>query len=192
MKGDKILIRLKSADKKIDPVAALEDSRNNLIAYNDDEDNANTILDSKLVVTIPEDGEYRIIATCYHGAIPNKYGDFHLTVEKIRTISPADTKAEPLDKAKLVGTWEFVKSTENKPPPPGSTVEFTKDGKLKMSTKAGKQSITIEGAYSVDGDTLKFEIGKDDTRTMRIIRLTDTELVTEPPDETGTTELKKK
>ena len=56
----------------------------------------NKILDSKLVVTIPEDGEYRIIATCYHGAIPNKYGDFHLTVEKTSTIPRADTKAEPL------------------------------------------------------------------------------------------------
>ena len=38
MKGDKILIRLKSNDKKIDPLVALEDSKNNLIAYNDDED----------------------------------------------------------------------------------------------------------------------------------------------------------
>jgi hypothetical protein len=85
MKGDKILIRLKSADKKIDPVVALEDSRNNLMAYNDDEDNANRILDSKLVVTIPEDGEYRIIATCFsHEVIPNKHGDFHLTVEKTK------------------------------------------------------------------------------------------------------------
>jgi len=193
MKGDKILIRLKSADKKIDPVVALEDSRNNLIAYNDDEDNENKILDSRLVVTIPEDGEYRIIATCFsHVVIPNKHGAFHLTVEKTSTISPADTRAEPLDKAKLVGTWEFVKSTDKKSPPPGSTVEFTKDGMVKVSTKAAKQSITIEGTYTVDGDTLKIEIGKDDTRTMRIIRLTDKELVTEPPDETGTTELRKK
>ena len=82
MKGDKILIRLKSADKKIDPVVALEDSKNKLIAYNDDEDYANKILDSKLVVTIPEDGEYRIIATCSHEVIRNKHGDFHLTVEE--------------------------------------------------------------------------------------------------------------
>jgi Sulfatase-modifying factor enzyme 1 len=84
MKGDEILIRLKSPDKKIDPVVALEDSRNKLIAYNDDEDYDNNILDSKLVVTIREDGEYRIIATCSHEAIPNKHGDFHLTVEKAK------------------------------------------------------------------------------------------------------------
>ena len=40
--------------------------------------------DLKLVVTIPDDGEYRIIATCSHEAIRNKYGDFHLTVEKTK------------------------------------------------------------------------------------------------------------
>ena len=82
MKGDKILIRLKSNDNKIDPLVALEDSKNNLIAYNDD-DLANKTLDSRLVVTIPEDGEYRIIATCVH-LFRNKHGDFHLTVEKTK------------------------------------------------------------------------------------------------------------
>ncbi len=84
MKGDNLLIRLKSTDKKIDPLVALEDPKSNLIAYNDDEDYENKILDSKLVVTIPEDGEYRIIATCTHEGMPNKYGDFHLTVEKTK------------------------------------------------------------------------------------------------------------
>jgi len=82
MKGDKILIRLKSNDRKIDPLVALEDSKNNLIAYNDD-DAANNTLDSKLVVTIPEDGEFRIIATCVH-LFRKKHGDFHLTVEKTK------------------------------------------------------------------------------------------------------------
>ncbi len=199
MKGDKILIRLKSADKKIDPVVALEDSKKNLIDYNDDEDNANNILDSRLVVLIPEDGEYRIIATCYsHEVIANKYGDFHLTVEKIRTIAPTDTRAEPLDKAKLVGTWEFVKSSEKKSPLSGSMVEFTKDGKLKMSIQSGNQAITIEGTYSLDGDTLRIVTEgpdrEDATHTMKIIRLTDRELVTEEMTlgNTGTTELRKK
>jgi hypothetical protein len=84
MKGDRIIIRLKSKGVKIDPLVALEDSKKNLIAYNDDEDYANKVLDSKLVVTIPEDGEYRIIATCSHEDIPNKHGDFHLTVEKTK------------------------------------------------------------------------------------------------------------
>jgi formylglycine-generating enzyme required for sulfatase activity len=78
-KGDKLLIQLKSVDSKIDPLVALEDSKKNLIAYNDD-DLANKVLDSKLVVTIPEDGEYRIIATCVH-LFRKKHGDFHLTVE---------------------------------------------------------------------------------------------------------------
>jgi hypothetical protein len=81
-KGDEIVIRLKSHDMKIDPLVALEDSRNNLIAYNDD-DPANKTLDSRLAVTIPEDGEYRIIATCVH-LLRSKHGDFHLTVEKAK------------------------------------------------------------------------------------------------------------
>jgi hypothetical protein len=84
MKGDKILIRLKSNDKTFDPLVALEDSKNNLIAYNDDEDFANKVLNSKLALTIPEDGEYRIIATCVHEVIQNKHCDFHLTVEKTK------------------------------------------------------------------------------------------------------------
>ena len=135
-------------------------------------------------MTIPEDGEYRIIATCVH-LFRNKYGDFHLTVEKTTTIPPAGTKADPLDKEKLIGTWEFVKSTEKNSPPPGSTVEFAKDGKLTISIKTGKQTITVKGTYSVDGDTLKIVTersdGKDATETMRIIRLTDKELVTQMP-----------
>ena len=65
-----------------------------------------------------------------------------------------------------------------------------------MSIKADKQAIIIEGTYSVDGDTLKIvpkrRDGKDATNTMKIIKLTDKELVTEPPDKTGTTSLKKK
>ncbi len=198
MKEDRIIIRLKSKGVKIDPVVAIEDSKKILLAYNDDEDYANNILDSKLVVAIPEDGEYRIIATCSHEQIRNKYGDFHLTVEKTTTIPPADAKAEPLDKAKLVGTWEFVKTTEKKSPLSGSTAEFAKDGKLKMSIQSGNQAKTIEGTYSLEGDTLKIVTegrdGKDATETMRIVRLTDKELVTEEmtPGNTGTTELRKK
>ncbi len=211
MKGDKLLIRLKSTDKKIDPLVALEDSKNKLIAYNDDEDYANHILDSKLVVTIPEDGEYRIIATCSHEEIPNKHGDFHLTVEKTSTIPTADTKGEPSNiqkpadtqaelsnDAKIVGTWEIVQSTEKNAPPSGSMVELTKDGKVKVFIKADKQAIAIEGTYTVDGDKLIIVTprpdGKDATDTMKIIGLTDKELVTEEmmPGNTGRTELRKK
>jgi formylglycine-generating enzyme required for sulfatase activity len=84
MKGDKLVIRLRSKDKNFDPLVALEDFKKNIIAYNDDEDYKNNVLNSKLVVTIPDDGEYRIIATCSHEAIQNKHGDFRLTVEKTK------------------------------------------------------------------------------------------------------------
>ena len=84
MKGDKVVIRLQSEGMEFDPVVALEDSKKNIIAYNDDEDYPNKILDSKLVVTIPNDGDFRIVATCSHEVIRNKHGEFRLTVQKAK------------------------------------------------------------------------------------------------------------
>jgi eukaryotic-like serine/threonine-protein kinase len=85
MKGDRLVVRLKSKNKNFIPFVALEDSNRNLINYDNDEDYRNEYLDSKLVVTIPNDGEYRIVATCSLEITNNtKYGAFHLTVEKTR------------------------------------------------------------------------------------------------------------
>jgi uncharacterized protein (TIGR03066 family) len=82
----------------------------------------------------------------------------------------------------IVGTWEVVKGDV----PVGSTVEFTKDGKLKMSIKG--VPMTLEGTYKVDGDKLatsvkmgEQEIGKTD----KIKTLNDTTLIIE--DSKGTT-----
>lgn len=105
--------------------------------------------------------------------------------------------AEPTNKEKIVGTWELVKTTEKNAPPVGSTVEFTKDGKAKLTVKADKP-MTLEATYSVDGDTLKILLkgpdGKEATDTMKITKLTDKELVTEEktPGQSGTSEFKKK
>lgn len=61
--------------------------------------------------------------------------------------------AQVPDKAKLVGFWEVVKSEEA---PPGSTVQFTKDGKLILTfekdgdEKAGSQ--LSSGGKQVDHD----------------------------------------
>jgi hypothetical protein len=85
-KGDKLLIRMKSVKaKEIDTLVAIEDSKKNILAYNDDDPDQKgkgTELDSKLVFTVPEDGDYRIIATVTHELVANKYGEFTLTVEK--------------------------------------------------------------------------------------------------------------
>src|SRR5262245_10362404 len=66
-----------------------------------------------------------------------------------------DKKDKAVDKAKLVGTWELVKTDAKDAPPPGTLVEFTKDGKLKVTVEVGEKKVTLNGTYSVDGDKLK-------------------------------------
>jgi uncharacterized protein (TIGR03066 family) len=67
--------------------------------------------------------------------------------------------------------------------PEGSTLELTKDGKLKIEVKKdGKVALSVEGTYKIEGKNftvnLKGPGGKDSTETMEIKKLTDTELVT--------------
>ena len=86
-------------------------------------------------------------------------------------------------KEQLVGTWEV--KTEGAPP--GTTMEFTDDGKMKMSmTGLDKKVHTMESTYELDGDTIKTthtEGGKRKKENHKIISLTDKELVTK--DEKG-------
>jgi uncharacterized protein (TIGR03066 family) len=89
----------------------------------------------------------------------------------------AEDKKADIDKEKLVGVWEAVKGSESLPI--GSTIEFTKDGKLKMTIKADK-SITLQGTYKVEGASFKSTLkegDKEHTETLKIDKLTDTELV---------------
>src|SRR5262249_3392554 len=73
---------------------------------------------------------------------------------------------------KIVGLWEFVKSDEEgKGPPPGTTVRFTKDGKLKLHLKVEDKEFNLEGTYKVDGKklTINIEFGgksKEDIATI--------------------------
>jgi uncharacterized protein (TIGR03066 family) len=65
------------------------------------------------------------------------------------------------DNAKLaVGTWEVTK-THDGGPPKGGVVEFTKDGKIKVSGEQGGMKQAFEGTYKVDGNkvVLTFKIG---------------------------------
>ena len=84
------------------------------------------------------------------------------------------------NKAKIVGTWSLVKTDAKDAPPPGTLVEFTKDGKLKITVEVGEKKLTLEGTYSVEGDTLKTTIktpdGKESSDTDTITKLTDKEL----------------
>jgi uncharacterized protein (TIGR03066 family) len=89
-----------------------------------------------------------------------------------------EPKKEGVNKEKLVGTWEVTKS---KGAPPGATVEFTKDGKMKMTFKEKGKEQSMEAMYSVDGNkitsTIKRPDGKEEKDTATIEKLTDTELV---------------
>src|SRR5439155_4753040 len=65
---------------------------------------------------------------------------------------PVAAKANA-NKDKLVGVWEVVKA-EQGALPVGSTVEFGKDGKAKVTAvREGKES-SVEGTFAVEGSKL--------------------------------------
>jgi uncharacterized protein (TIGR03066 family) len=100
----------------------------------------------------------------------------------------ADKKDD--NKAKIVAVWEIVKGNA----PKGSTVEFTKDGKIKINLEADGKKIALDGSYEVDGDSIKTTLkgpdGKEHKETLKIKKLTDKEMTTE--DEKGKTDEYKK
>jgi uncharacterized protein (TIGR03066 family) len=82
-----------------------------------------------------------------------------LVVCLIGVTARADEKKA--DNAKLaVGAWEVAKSHEGGPPR-GAVVEFTKDGKIKVTGEEGGMKQSFEGTYKIDGNkmVLKFKIG---------------------------------
>src|SRR5260370_42500484 len=100
----------------------------------------------------------------------------------------ADKKDD--NKTKIVAVWEVVKGDA----PKGTTVEFTKDGKIKINLEADGKKIALDGSYELDGDSVKTVLkgpgGKEHKETIKIKKLTDTELTTE--DEKGKTDEYKK
>jgi len=80
--------------------------------------------------------------------------------------------------AKIVGTWELIKS-DDATAPIGATVTFTKDGKLLVNATVNGQEIKIEGTYKVEKDKLLSEMKIGDMTmkdTDTIKKLTDDEL----------------
>jgi len=92
----------------------------------------------------------------------------------------AADKDKASNKEKIVGTWALVKADSPNTPPPGTLVEFMKDGKLKITVTVGEKKLTLEGKYSVEGDTLKTTVkspdGQESSDTDTITKLTDKEL----------------
>jgi uncharacterized protein (TIGR03066 family) len=79
----------------------------------------------------------------------------------------------------IVGTWKPTKGKL----PAGTTVEFTKDGKMRINLKLCGKTVSAEGNYRVDGNRItttdKGLRGKQETKTARIKKLTNTELIIE-------------
>lgn len=106
-----------------------------------------------------------------------------------------------IDKAKLVGTWTFVKTTSKEALPPGASmkVSFTKDGKMTLAIGIKDKEFKVNGTYSIKGNklttTLKSPDGsKEKTETSTIKELTDKKLVMEEKGKGGdneSTEFKK-
>ena len=84
---------------------------------------------------------------------------------------------DAVDAKKIVGVWERVKGNL----PPGSTLEFNKDGTFKMSIPIKDKILNPTGTYKVDGNKLEVLMrfgGKENRETMTIESLSDTTLIT--------------
>jgi len=80
---------------------------------------------------------------------------------------------------KAIGSWEV---SEGESMDPGSTLELTKDGKIKFGIKRGERKLDLEGTYKITGADFSIKVtlpnGDEHEETMKITKLTDKELVT--------------
>ena len=86
----------------------------------------------------------------------------------IGALATAEDKPE-IKKDKIVGRWKVIEGL-----PKGSTVEFTKDGKLTLTVDMDGNKMTIQGTYSIEGDKLKstLKVGDndvDDEDTIKVL-----------------------
>jgi uncharacterized protein (TIGR03066 family) len=94
-------------------------------------------------------------------------------------LAPAAHAQDPTKIPTIVGTWKPTKGEI----PGGATVEFTKDGKMKLTVTFSGQTVTGEATYKVEGDrittTRTGPDGKEKVATAKIKKLTSKELVIE-------------
>lgn len=91
------------------------------------------------------------------------------------------------NREKLIGVWEAFKTVDL---PPKSTLEFTRDNKVKLTIPVEKDKekpVVFPGTYVVEGSKLKVSMpgadGKEMKQTLKIVELTELKLVTR--DEKG-------
>ena len=89
------------------------------------------------------------------------------------------------DTAKMiVGKWEVTKADPGTAPP-GGIVEFTKDGKMKLTAKKDDKDFSVEGTYKLEGKNLSFAMtvgGEKREKTITITKLTAKEMATKDDD----------
>jgi uncharacterized protein (TIGR03066 family) len=112
------------------------------------------------------------------------------------SVGLAEKEKAKIDKAKLIGTWTFVKTDAKEAPPGTLKIEFTKDGKVNINHKVEDKTHKIVGTWSLKEDQLTtvLKIGKKDVKeTITIKELTAKKLVTveKKDDKVETTEFKK-
>jgi uncharacterized protein (TIGR03066 family) len=91
-------------------------------------------------------------------------------------VASAGLAQEKIDEKKLVGKWQPADKKEN------VTIEFTKDGKLKVSVEIAGKTETVEGTYKLDGNKLSIAVpfaGAEQKDEITITKLTDDEMETE-------------
>lgn len=96
------------------------------------------------------------------------------------------------DTPKLIGKWEVTKSGGETPV--GSTVEFTKDGKMTALVPLDGKATKLTGTYKLDGKKLSVKLALNEQKIEHDFTVkfkTDTEMELEYPDKTADT-LKKK
>jgi uncharacterized protein (TIGR03066 family) len=89
-------------------------------------------------------------------------------------LSTGTVRAQDDYAKKIVGLWVIDKSSGDLPP--GTTIEFTKDGKLTASLKIGDKDEKITGTYKVEKDKLSVTLKVGDQsieETVSITKLTD-------------------
>src|SRR5262249_40523047 len=88
-------------------------------------------------------------------------------------------KVGAANKEKLLGVWEAVKGPTF---PKGTTVQFTKEGKITVIFREGGQTATLEMEYTVTGNTIRTSFKDPENKVTRdavtIKTLTATDLVT--------------
>ncbi len=102
---------------------------------------------------------------------------------------PPKADEKKSNKEMILGTWKLEKTSQGDLGGAVMHLEFTKDGKMKMSTIQDKEKILVyEAKYKVEGDKedkLPYESiteGIDKKETLKIKKLTEDELTFEDDD----------